>query len=289
MQDPSRKKYHTGFGFRMASGMIGFARLISLGADLYNLRFNGQKVEAKWRDIYIADSAPPLWKDEAPSLCSPLNCILPAPPFRIPHWLVGRMTSLGFELRPLHMASKPDGKKPLLAVATFEDVSAKEGIRLFLGTCAQAVQSIAPSSRLHHWGKVMIQHDGNWSQRVDLTHDCSVHHIDSWPDWTKAFGDPNRTIRLSFRRCSLTPEPATTLVLHLELQGRVYEDIIGRTNVVLPSRDSLISPTSGADTSTTTDRLRAPSIPAPHPPNSETLVDSMDKLRIHEFSDTHAK
>ncbi len=229
IQDPSRKKYHIGHGFRTPSGGVAFARLISLGNDFYNLRLNGKTVTAEWRDIFIADSPPPIMRDVAPSLCYPLHGIVPAPPFRLPHWLIGRLTLMGMELRPLHVASRPVDGKPLEVSATFEDVIAREGLRVILGTCAQ------PQSPGAHWAKVMLQHPGTWGQRTDFAHDCLEHHVDVWPGWTKDFGDAERTVRLSFSRCRLTPEH--TLVVHVELQGTVYDAMKGGKNIEFPSRE----------------------------------------------------
>ncbi|KAI1791126.1 HET-domain-containing protein [Ganoderma leucocontextum] len=230
IQDPSRKKYHTGQGFRMPSGGAGFARLISLGDDFYNLRLNGKTVTAEWRDIFIADSPPPIKRDAAPGLCFPLHCITPAPPFRLPHWLIGRLTLIGMELRPLHMESKPVDGKPLHLSATFEDVNAKEGIRLILGTCLQS-----SGDGRSQWAKAMPQYSGNWGQKTDFSHDCLEHHVDAWQGWTKDFGDAERTVRLSFSRCRLTPEH--TLAIHVELEGHVYDAMKGKKHVALPSRE----------------------------------------------------
>ncbi|PIL33632.1 hypothetical protein GSI_04255 [Ganoderma sinense ZZ0214-1] len=227
IQDPSRKKYHTGHGFRMPSGGVGFARLISLGNDFYNLRLNGKMVTAEWRDIFIADSPPPILKDVAPSLCHPLHSITPAPPFRIPHWLIGRLTLMGMELRPLQVRSR----QPLELSATFEDVSAKEGIRVILGMCAQSSQGDRPV----HWAKAMAQFVATWGQKTDFEHDCGAHHVAAWPGWTKDFGDAERTVRLSFARCRLTPEH--TLVVHVELEGSVYSAMKAGKNIEFPARE----------------------------------------------------
>ena len=104
LQDPSRKTDRVGYAFNEAS-----ARLVYLGNDYYNLRVNGGRTlpQPEWRDIYIADGPPALEKNERLSLCYPLNCLRPAPPFRIPHWLIGRLTALGMEVRQPMMHSRP--------------------------------------------------------------------------------------------------------------------------------------------------------------------------------------
>ncbi|PIL33595.1 hypothetical protein GSI_04218 [Ganoderma sinense ZZ0214-1] len=209
-------------------------RLISLGNDFYNLtlRLNGsvKTVSAEWRDIFIADSPPPIRKDVVPShLCFPLHSLEPAPPFRFPHWLIGRLAQIGLELQPLDMRSYPIPGKPLLALAKFVDFVEIEKVFVILGTCGQAPPSRPPN----HWAKALVFSEETWDDGADYSHDCSEHHITAWPDSTKDFGDAARTVKLSFSRCTLTPEH--TLVVHVELEGTVYDAMRGRKNVEFPS------------------------------------------------------
>ena len=241
IQDPSRKRYHTGYGFRTRSGQPGLARLISLGNDYYNLRVNGNAVTAKWRDILISDSPPPIKTDATPSLCSTLHSIAPAPPFRLPPWLVGALALLGMELSPLRIESKPgpaDGK-PLLMLASFDDVNTSEGIRLVLGTCAQSPST--PPHSLPHWAKAMPRTSNVWEYDTASlwAHDCREHHIDAWPRWTKDFGDAERTVRLSFSRSTVIPQHKDTLVVHVELEGNIYNGMKKQKKVVFPSREEI--------------------------------------------------
>ncbi|TBU36220.1 hypothetical protein BD309DRAFT_1024525 [Dichomitus squalens] len=229
IQDPTRKKYHVGYGFRLASGSISFTRLVSLGNDFYDLRLNGKTVTAEWRDIFIADSPPPIKRDVPMNLCYPLHSLLPAPLFRISHWLIGRVTLLGMELWPLDVRSKPADGKPLAVVASFTDVDVREGIRLLLGTCGKS-----PDSRAR-WAKAMSRYSANWSDKWDAAHNCQEHHLEAWPGWTKDFGDIEQMIRLSFSRCKLSPQH--TFVVHIELEGRVYNAIKDQTNIRFPSRE----------------------------------------------------
>ena len=55
----------------------------------------------------------------------------------------------------------------------------------------------------------------------------------AWRGWTKDFGDEERAVRLSFSRCKMNPEH--TLVVHIELEGRVYNDMKDELNVAFPS------------------------------------------------------
>ena len=241
VQDPSRKKYRTGYCFRMPSGGIGFARLLSLGNDLYNLRLNGKTVTAKWRDILVADSPPQFTKDIVPMLSSSLHSIAPTPPFRLPQWLVGRLMLLGMDpVLPLLMVSNPARGKPLHMAALFVDMNTSECIHLVLGTCVQG-RDLPPS----HWAIARPQHLDDWSQRLSLAqdsmiqepHDCLQHHIDRWPGCAKDFGDTERTVRLSFSRCQLAPDH--TRVVHIELEGRVYTAMKERAKIAFPSRKEM--------------------------------------------------
>ena len=64
------------------------------------------------------------------------------------------------------------------------------------------------------------------------SHDCAKDHIDSWPDRSCEFGEDERRVRLLFRPCSHNPG---TLVVHMELEGKVYDDMrreMGDTKIV---------------------------------------------------------
>ncbi|PIL33593.1 hypothetical protein GSI_04216 [Ganoderma sinense ZZ0214-1] len=225
LRDPSRRRYNIGHGFRNASNYVGFARLVSLGNDFYNLRLRGKPVTAQWRDVFIADSPPPTKTDVASTLCSRLHSIAPAPPFRLPHWLIGRLALVGMELQNLNVEDAPADGVPFRMAATFEDVNVDEGLCLILGTCTQLPSGPA------HWARAIIPQCS--APLAPESHDCREHHIHAWPGRAKDFGDAERTVRLSFSRCTLTP--AHTLVVHIELEGRVYNALKERKNIMLPS------------------------------------------------------
>ncbi|PIL33600.1 hypothetical protein GSI_04223 [Ganoderma sinense ZZ0214-1] len=234
VQDPSRKKYHTAYGFwNRGSAFSESFRLISLGNDFYNLtlRLNGaaKTVTAEWRDIFILASPPPIGKDVASSRRSfLLHSIEPAPPFRLPHWLIGRLARMGLELLRLDIPSQPIAGQPLTVVAEFADRVVGEAIHISLGTCTQSSGTPA------HWAKVSSGYQYLWAAD---SHDCCEHHIKAWPSWTKEFGDADRTVRLSFSSCKLTP--GLTLVVHVELEGHVYDAMKVQKNVPFPSWESL--------------------------------------------------
>ncbi|KAI1786623.1 HET-domain-containing protein [Ganoderma leucocontextum] len=228
VQDLSRKKYHTGCMFRIS----GFKRLIFLGNDFYNLRLNGTAVTAEWRDIFIADTSPPIKKDVAPSRCFALHSITPAPPFRLPHWLLSRLALIGMEMHPVSLHNRPVSNGiPLHITVAFEDIISTECVELLLGTCVRS------PGRPAHWAKV-FQRLAFESDVADiLSHDCLEDHVKAWPRWMKDFGDSERTVRLSFSHCKLNPEH--TLVIHIELEGRVYSDMKDRRNIAFPSREDV--------------------------------------------------
>ena len=235
VQDTFRKKYCTRRGWRTPSDEHIILRLVSLGADLYNLKLFGKPVTAEWRDIFIADSPPPVERDVALHPSYRLHSISPSPPFRLPHWLIGRMTRMGMELGTVHVESKPVDGKPLQAAVVFRDLELTgESIVLMLGTCIQS-----PGLGIsQHWAKaVSLSLTDSIEGLDDFSHDCSEHHIVGWPRWTKEFGNPDRTVKLSFSRCHTNPE--STLVVHIELEGSVYSAMKASKGVILPSRDSL--------------------------------------------------
>ena len=228
-------KYNVGYGFRRPgpNGKVLNVRLVSLGDDLYNLRFNGHPVKPEWRDIYIADGPPALEKNERLSLCYPLNCLRPAPPFRVPHWLIGRLTALGMEVRQPMMRSRPTASGAALqASVTFEDVRAKEALLLILGTCDGLAGGAAVGPPVH-WARAVPLYSANWSASPRFEHDCAADHVAAWgPDLSKDFGSEERTVRLSFVRSGLAPD--TTLVVHVELEGAVYKSLKESRRVEFP-------------------------------------------------------
>ena len=235
-RDPSRQKYRCGYCFGTPSSDVRFSRLITLGHDLYNLRLNGKKVTARWRDILITDS-PPTFTKVVVRILSSLNHVTVAPAlrFRIPHWLIGRLVLMGMDpVLPLVVATAPviGRRVPLNMVAVFLDKNSSESVYFNLGICMRR------PGRPSHWARATpkshIQLDSAWEHDVEYeVHSCQEHHIEDWPGWTKDFGDAERCIRLSFSWCKLDPENYT-LVVHIELEGRVYNAMKDRAKVVLP-------------------------------------------------------
>ncbi len=234
LQDTYRKKYCTGRAWKTPSGKPVILRLVSLGRDFYNLRIFDKPVTAEWRKIVIVDSPPPIDRDATLTLSYRLHNISPHPPFRLPHWLIGRMSLMGMELGTLHLDSEPADGKPLQAAAVFRDLEVTgESIVLMLGTCIQPLSHRPPQ----RWAKAIpVSLTGSIQGLDDFSHDCLDHHVDGWPCWTKEFGDSDRTVKLSFSRYRMNPESGT-FVVHIELEGSVYTAMKAAKNVVLPPRD----------------------------------------------------
>ncbi|KAI0740646.1 heterokaryon incompatibility protein-domain-containing protein [Earliella scabrosa] len=259
IQDPRRRMYRTAYTFQLGDDRRD-SRLIALGNDYYNIWINGQRRTAEWRDICIEDSRT-MAGTVAESLVQ-VNCIATVPPFRIPLWLIGRLTAMELQQVSVGVISRPaaaanDADTPMLVRLWCEKLlRPSESVDFYLGTCTAS--SVAGSARtISHWAKVVPREHKTWFKPPDTSHHCNQHHVDDWPNGTKAFGDADRTVILSFRPCKLNPK--NTLVMHVELEGRVYTEMKRRNNVVIPSRQQLemgpesqhgpVSPSSTSDIS----------------------------------------
>ncbi|KAI1791175.1 HET-domain-containing protein [Ganoderma leucocontextum] len=194
-------------------------RLVTLGRDFNNLRFNGKPFEPKWRTLHVHSRPPPWFSPDRAIARLQLNSA-ERPPFRIPHWLIAQLTALGFLLM-----SPPASKFNSVPLRlTLSDAPHGELIHLDLGLCHPSEGGSRPPS---HWAKVVIDHEGDTSRRGAShdVHDCREHHVHSWEGRSRVFGDPEtRGVRLSFTPCPLTPA-AETLVVHIELVGAVYDGL----------------------------------------------------------------
>lgn len=228
MQDSTRERYNVGHFYTFNDGRRPLARLAFLGNDIRALVFKRHPIKAEWRDIYIADRPPPALDDRGLSLSYTLSSVAPAPTFRIPRWLVRRIESLGMYRMNVSLCSMSTENGPLLFSLRAEDPERLEGLLITLGTCMKDTAADRPV----HWGKANIRHKGNWREDVEGTHVCAADHIEAWPGLTKMFIDSDRMVRLSFTPCPFAQE--ATLVLHLELWGRVYEKLQHDRNVRFP-------------------------------------------------------
>ena len=199
---------------------------------MHKLRFDGRPVNPEWRTIYIV-TKPPVQLTSPDALLATLriNCD-PEPPFRFPNWLLSKLGTAGFDI--LHNSasmlslSYRDG---LQRVAFLHPVMNEE-FYIDLGVCRTSDSSVV------HWARVIISHPNQQIsiklRNVSAPHDCTEDHIDAWPVGARVFGDGQRSVRLS-----LVPDnrsQATTLVVHVELHGPVYENLnlLRAANIVFP-------------------------------------------------------
>ncbi|KAH9929903.1 uncharacterized protein BXZ73DRAFT_78012 [Epithele typhae] len=127
MQDAARPKYHVGHGFRRANGSLCVRQLVALARP-------------RGRDLFIADAPPTRERDERLVLRHALHCLRPAPPLRVPHWLLGRLAALGLELRRPTVVSHPSAEgEPLLCMLRFQDLRGREAVEIVMGTCDRCV------------------------------------------------------------------------------------------------------------------------------------------------------
>ncbi|EJF60426.1 HET-domain-containing protein [Dichomitus squalens LYAD-421 SS1] len=222
--DPTRPRYYAGCQYRIgqASGAY-IARLVSLGDDLNNLQFNGKPVEATWRTIYVVPSPPDGESSSATTAQLTINCV-PCGPFRLPHWLVSRFLALGFTVTQTEW----DERAGPVTRFIIHNPAKAENIYLDLGICRL--------SSTAHWSKVTMFSRDDFKESKDVTraHSCKKHHIDSWNARSKVFpdsaSDADRSVRLSFTPCKASPR-TSKLVVHMELMGRVYEDVLREANM----------------------------------------------------------
>ena len=257
-RDPTRRRYHVGTQYRDDTWTnIGVLRLASLGTDLYNLRFDGEPVHARWQTIYVVP-APPDWASPEASVTRfTLNCSSD-PPFRLPHTIISKFIALGFT--PTQTTVKSASSQRTVNRIVFDNCYRGEVIYLDLGLCHQ----LPPTALQQHdegsgtrWARAMIRSPAGsygFDHPDPGMHDCTRHHIDLWKECTMAFGGADRTVRLSFAPCKIMPE--TTVVVHVELVGVAYEDMLKAANVVFPpaplAASSVGAPISPSPTPSTT-------------------------------------
>ncbi|KAI0706356.1 heterokaryon incompatibility protein-domain-containing protein [Earliella scabrosa] len=237
--DPTRKTYRVGYTFQQGARTSGM-RIIDLGRDYSRIHLNGRHYTAEWRDICIESDARAQHRDPI-SQIGAINCISRHPPFRVPLWLINGLSVLGLELREPYVFRDKPMHVAILCEHTGPGQS--EAIWFCLGTCA------ARHPKREHWAKVLLFHAENWYNAPDFEHVCADDHVGNWPNWAKTFGDADRTIRVSFSPSNgrlLTN--VTTLVMHVELEGRAYTEMSRRRKVDLP-REIIPSTTEDAEES----------------------------------------
>ena len=246
-KDPKRPRYFTGCVYQRPSttGSATYvARLADLGDDLYNLTFNGKPVQASWRTIYVVPTASDLDSSSATAPNLILNCGT-ASRFRVPRWLIARFTTLQFEVDQVRNTDA------LQVVRILHRSKAR--IFVSLGSCngqhdgdgdgdkpttdnGEAENNNTKPPEL--WAKVDVV---SLIDMDSFTHDCAMDHLssESWASQSKVFGDADRKVRLSFSPSTRMSE--SVLVIHTELFGSTFEEMMRDSNISIPSLDDLKS------------------------------------------------
>ncbi|KAM5539582.1 hypothetical protein V8D89_006691 [Ganoderma adspersum] len=244
-KDPKRPRYFTGCVYQRPSttGSATYvARLADLGDDLYNLTFNGKPVQASWRTIYVLPTASDLDSSSATAPNLILNCG-PTSRFRVPRWLIARFTTLQFEVDQVRNTDA------LQVVRILHRSKAR--IFVSLGACTgqrdgegdspnddpksdnAEAENVKPPQL---WAKVDVV---SLIDMDSFTHDCATDHLSSasWATQSKVFGDAERKVRLSFSPSTRMSE--SVLVIHTELFGSTFEEMLRESNISIPSLDDL--------------------------------------------------
>ena len=223
-KDPKRPRYFTGCVYSESHTRPATyaARMVDLGDDIYKLTFNGKRVEATWRTIYVVPTPSDLDYGDRTTPSLMLNCN-PASRFHIPRWLIARLTNLQFEI------SQVRDTEALQVIVILHRLNGDTSIFVSLGLCSANCGS---DNRPHLWAKVDVMFLTTVST---FTHDCSKDHLESesWVARSKDFGEAERRVRLSLIPSTRMSE--SVLEVHLELFGRVFENIIRDAGVSFPS------------------------------------------------------
>ena len=251
VQDPVRRKYYTAYAFdKKKTGRAHSCRLALLGNDLYNLRFKGKELKAEWRDIFI-QTVPPHLDNNDPALrflaFKPDS--IATTPFRFPRWHLGDLQAIGFLPHFGTVDKVGPGKLPQTTVS-FMNTPRCEAFRLSLGLCAQSSNADGSGGtegdgNPAHWAWLETSHDVDWATPwTTHTHVCAEDHVAAWAPVAggaraRVFAErPERSVRVSFRPCRHSPQ--TTLVVHVELLGSVYEGLQRDVEVHIPPIEEVV-------------------------------------------------
>ena len=240
--DPSRTTFYVTWAFkRNDQDTHSLCRICYLGEDLYDLRFRGHTLKPVWRDIYIR-SGPRYQESMEPS-----HLVLrftpdrnPPFPFRVPRWTLSALSTMRIQPTTGTVSSSSSPSASWHVWVSFGHITRYEGFAIAFGLCKKAGQEGKPV----HWARATPRQFDNWSDFAwrKREHDCHEEHICDWTGMGKDFGPPDRRIRLEFAECPFAP--ATTLVLYLNLSGRVYEEMVRTSNVTFPPRPATGAPGS---------------------------------------------
>ncbi|PIL36835.1 hypothetical protein GSI_00525 [Ganoderma sinense ZZ0214-1] len=233
-RDPTRQRYHASCLYKDTTSSWGSftARLCFLGTDVHNLLFDGKPVRPEWRTIYIVAKPPiQLTSPDARLASLKINCV-PQPPFRFPNWLLYKLGAAGFDI--LHGPGDDLSYRDSPQRMAFLHPVMGEEIHVDLGVCRTDPSPV-------RWARVLFSHPGQQTELLGLSapHDCTADHVDNWTGRARVFGDKRRSVRLSFLLDNRSP--ATTLVVHVDMNGPVYEKLLRAANVSFPPLSEIYS------------------------------------------------
>ena len=263
-KDPQRPRYFVGRSYYTGSsiGSAGYlSRMCDLGEDLRHLTFNGKPVNAAWRTVYVVPTPSDLDSMSSPGPDLLINCNSPSGSrFHLPRWLVDRFTTLQFEVDQMVNSQE-------LHVVRFAHRS--EG-RIFvsLGSCGQHHDA---DNRPLLWAKVDLM---SLSTPKRFVHNCSEDHIDSNSKFFGS-GDADRNVRLSFMPSRTGTGLDMTLIIHLELFGRVFKKMLKEAGISFPSLADL--------------RKNAPGHAAPDAPVTSSQLHSTPRVEPSLFTTIRRK
>lgn len=229
LRDPQREMYYTGWSFITPEGGQKLCRIAFLGNDLYNLRFRDQIFKAEWKHIVIRtlphpgavhNTLHPLPLSGVDRVSMTVLNRMKGVPFHIPPWLVNSLHNLSF----FPVVGMTGNETEHRITLQFNNISSGESLFIHLGVCM-------PSKA--HWAQATIVHGNNVPEAHELGHQCDGDHVDGWPEGQKVFKGEGRQLKLTFVRC--LHRPRSTRVLHLDLEGGVYEDLQHKNGVYIRS------------------------------------------------------
>ena len=275
--DPSRNLYYASWAFyNVNENTCSWAkRVIFLGGDLYNLRFRGKPIDARWREICIVTRPPMTMRRRGAHVVLRFLPDIPPTIFRVPRNLLQAMAALKLLPRSQMISSDPASTKTTRLI--FENVIPLEVVYILLGACTKASTDARPC----HWAWAEHRFRATWDRKpTEYAHDCATDHVEDWPGRLREFGDAERRIHITFAPC---PHAAAeqTLVLGVQLSGSVYENMQKDANIRLPTLPlSSPLPVGGALPSngrTPTQPAGQPQDPTPVPTSPASLQSSSEE------------
>ncbi|KAI0369036.1 HET-domain-containing protein [Pilatotrama ljubarskyi] len=272
--DPTRPLYHTSYSFdstnvcdcHMPEGFMDTYRLIPIGGMLDNLRLDGKPVTAEWRDIFLELRPTPIAQHVE------INRSLDSP-FRVPQWVIMKLrANWGFELYTsgfgLSARAGWRGARPQLI--DFKQLETGEAFGIWMGCCDGRPKASSSSrsgsgseSEFESGASCNGSHNSDSEPEPELPlkdqgpaipwafaflidygapmappkHQCPADHISEWPSGARTFGDEERSVQLTFRRCGM--HPGGSHVMDIGLGGHLFieiEELQANMQLIEPER-----------------------------------------------------